>query len=321
MNVSFLITNAEWRRCKCQRAVHDGLRALGHHVKVDRPEMGPRRAGENFHCAFIWNGIHSNRGDAVRAFGAAGKPAFIMERGFFDRTAWTQIDAAGFNHTASWAHSLSGPAPRAGRDRFEAVWGAPPTPMAPRRDGYVLVLLQVSADSQLANSEIHHPGPLVDAVQDALPHDVPLRVRAHPIGRWNCGVMRNGRPRHARMLSGGTAFQAVGDGTPQAKSLCHRGSLAEAVAGARFCITINSNAGNEALAWGCPVLCLGPALYESAGAAMRTTLAGMADAIRDMLDGWCPAPRLVENYLHHLACRQYGIDELAAGGPLREIIQ
>ena len=58
MNVSFLITNGEWRRSRCQRAVHDGLRALGHRVKVDCPATGPRRAGEGFDCAFIWNGIH-----------------------------------------------------------------------------------------------------------------------------------------------------------------------------------------------------------------------------------------------------------------------
>ena len=101
MNVSFLITNAEWRRCTCQRAVHDGLRALGHRVKVDRPAMGPGRADEDFDCAFIWNGIHSNRGEAIRAFRAAGKPAFIMERGFFDRMRQAQIDSVGFNHTAS----------------------------------------------------------------------------------------------------------------------------------------------------------------------------------------------------------------------------
>ena len=303
MNVSFLITNAEWRCCKCQRAVHDALRALGHRVKVDRPAMGPRRAAENFDCAFIWNGVHGIRGDAVRAFHAAGKPAFIMERGFFDRMRHMQIDAAGFNHTASWADTLIEPAPQEGRGRFEAIRDSPPIPTAARNDGYVLVLLQVPTDSQLRDSEIHHPGPLVDAVEDAMPRNIPLRVRAHPISQWNCGTRRNGRPRHARMLTG--------PGAP---------GLADAVAGARFCLTINSNSGNEALAMGCPVLCLGPALYAMAGAAMQTTLAGMAVAIRDMLDGWHAPQGLVENYLYHLACRQYGIDELRTGAPLRSAL-
>jgi len=300
MNVSFLITNAECRRGRSQRAVHDGLRALGHRVKVDRPAMGPRRAAEDFDCAFIWNGIHSNRADAVRAFRTAGKPAFIMERGFFDRMRHTQIDAAGFNHTASWTDTLTEPAPQEGRGRFEALWGSSPTPMTVRNHGYVLVLLQVPADSQLRDSEIHHPGPLVDAVENAMPRSIPLRVRPHPVSQWNSGTRRDGAPRHARMLTSG--------------------SLADAVAGARFCLTINSNSGNEALAMGCPVLCLGPSLYAMAGAAMQTTLAGMAVGIRDMLDGWHPPQGSVKNYLYHLACRQYGIDELRTGAPLREIL-
>ncbi len=299
MNVSLLIANDEWRRCKCQRAVHDGLRALGHHVKVDRPAAGPRRAGENFNCCFIWNGIHSNRGDAVRAFRAAGKPAFIMERGFFNRMVCTQIDAVGFNHTASWADTLAEPAPREGRGRFEAAWGSPPAPLRARDTGHILILLQVPADSQLKAAEIHHSGPLADAVEDATPEQYGILVRRHPLSGWSCGRDRGGRPRRARMTGGNT--------------------LAEDVAAARFCVTINSNAGNEALALGCPVLCLGPALYEMAGVAIRTRLADMAESVRQMLDGWGPAHSAVERYLYHLACRQYGIAELRSGEALRRL--
>ena len=98
------------------------------------------------------------------------------------------------------------------------------------------------------------------------------------------------------------------------------GTLAGAVRGARFAVTINSNAGNEALAWGCPVLCLGPALYATAGVAERTRLAKLPAAIEQMLAGWRPRDDDVRTYLCHLACRQWNCDELAEGSVLKRLL-
>jgi hypothetical protein len=98
--------------------------------------------------------------------------------------------------------------------------------------------------------------------------------------------------------------------------------LAEAMAGARFVITINSTAGNEALAAGVPVLAFGPALYTSgAGVAKRTTLATLAADIRAMLDGWCPDPDAVRNYLEWLAARQWDGTEIADPNVLQSILE
>ena len=119
---------------------------------------------------------------------AKGKPAFVMERGFFDRLNYSQIDHAGFNHTASWAGKLDGPAPPDGMKRFAAVWGDEPEGFIGRR-GYCLVLLQVPADAQLADSEIRCPGPLVRAVEAMVMMAGMRRICVQTIS-WNTDGIR-----------------------------------------------------------------------------------------------------------------------------------
>ncbi len=214
-----------------------------------------------------------------------------MERGFFDRMAHTQLDWCGFGHRTSWASRPARPAPAGGAERFRRVWGDAPTPMRSRDDGYILVLGQVSGDAQLRDSEIHHTGPLVQAVENATPRDIDIRIRPHPLTKWD-------RPADAR-------------------ATVIKGDLRSAIAGARFVVTINSNAGNEALAWGCPVMCLGPSLYGIAGVAMQTKLVDLPASVRMMLDGWRPPRDMTANVLHHLASRQWSCDELARGDVLK----
>jgi len=216
-----------------------------------------------------------------------------MERGFFDRSNYTQIDHQGFNHSASWVDRLAGAAPPAGPERFRAVRGEI-KPIRARRTGHILVLLQLPGDAQLKDSEIRHPAPLVRAVEDAAPLGVELRVRAHPMSNRQWPT-----PNRARMIGG---------------------ELEDAVGSARFAVTINSNSGNEALAWGCPVLCLGPAIYARAGAAYATKLADLPAAIGTMLDGWRPKQDVVRNYLYWLACRQWSSAELRDGETLRGLL-
>jgi capsule polysaccharide modification protein KpsS len=84
-------------------------------------------------------------------------------------------------------------------------------------------------------------------------------------------------------------------------------------------LTVNSNAGNEALAMGCPVLCVGPALYAMAGVAMLTHLVNLAGRIAWMRD--CRFDEAaVKNYLYHLACRQWTGEELAEGTALKGLL-
>ncbi len=293
MNIGYACLNREYADPALpHEAVITGLRALGHTVMIAQPtEVQP--FGSAVDAVFIWNGVHGKRRPLVEHARERGLPVFIMERGFFDRFNYTQIDHQGFNHRASWAAALHIPAPADGAARFAAAWGCSPGAFGPR-DGYCLVLLQVPGDSQLQDSELHHPGPLVEAVTLAAPPDLPIRVKAHPLNPWDCGTQ--GR---ARMTDLG---------------------LHDAVAGAKFCVTINSNAGNEALAWGCPVLCFGPALYGMAGVARGTAVATLEHDIAEMCEGRRPGTDAVHDYLAHLACRQWSREELAAGWPLEKVL-
>ena len=294
MQIGLICQNHEWRDPSVpHRAVRQGLQRLGHNVEVVVPAHGGGLFSAQPDAAFLWNAVHGVRGQIAAELRDAGATVFVMERGFFDRFRHTQIDGRGFNHTASWARGLGQPAPDEGAARLRASFGVR-TSIRPRRDGHVLVLLQVPRDAQLRDSELHHPGPLVQAVEDVMPRDIEIRARAHPASGWTCS--RAGR---TRMLSG---------------------ELAEAVDGARFVITINSNSANEALARGCPVLCLGPALYAEAGVARQARLVDLPRAVEEMLCGSHPRDANVANYLGWLACRQWTEQELAEGSVLKRLL-
>ncbi|KKM25978.1 hypothetical protein LCGC14_1589480, partial [marine sediment metagenome] len=294
MRIGLMCDNSMWRdRSEPFQAVAAGLARLGHTVQVVAPSDG-KLWGAEPDVVFVW-GVHGLKGRLAERFRAAGKTAMVMERGFFDRFNYTQIDHAGFSHTASWTSAATNwlKAPRGAKSRFRSVWRNRAAGFGARA-GYLLVLLQTPGDAQLAGTEIHHPGPLVQAIEAAAPLGLDIRVRHHPLSPWRCGT--TGR---ARMVDG---------------------DLRKAIAGAEFCVTINSNAGNEALAMGCPVLCLGPALYAMAGVARRSSLADLPRAIAEMDAGWRPENDAVRAYLAHLAHRQWTCEELADGRPLAEVL-
>jgi hypothetical protein len=290
MRAAIICTNESWVDTRSPiRAVAAGLKHLG--CDVAPTAIGDWPIFATFpDVAFIWNGVHGRRGLIADKIRKCGVPVLVMERGFLDRFNHTQIDHAGFNHTASWAVDLAGPAPVGGVARFARLIETigPPRPVKPRSSGHILILGQVPGDAQLRDSEISHAEDLVRAVEKAAGPGVELRFRPHPLGKW--------RTRR-------------GDWTTTLD-----GELADAVDAARFAITINSNSANDVLLRGCPVLCLGPALQAIAGVAIQTSLAGLQRNIELMLDGWKPDSRRVLSYLHWLAARQWTIDELAGAG-------
>jgi len=290
MRAAIICTNKTWIDTRSPiRAVAVGLERLGCDVAPiaigDWPIFS--RLPD---VAFIWNGVHGRRGQIVGELRKRGVPVMVMERGFLDRFNHTQIDHAGFNHTASWAVDISGPAPVDGVSRFTRlieIVGAPGS-FRPRSSGHILILGQVPGDAQLCDSEIRHAEDLVGAVDGAAGAGVELSFRPHPLSKW-----RTRRCDRTATLDG---------------------DLGDAIDAARFAITINSNSANDALLRGCPVLCLGPALQAIAGVAIQTSLAGLKRNMEMMLDGWRPDPRRVLSYMHWLAARQWTIDELTNGG-------
>jgi len=240
----------------------------------------------------LWNGrkgMYAKLAASARRFGL---PVLFIEHGFFDRRAHVQIDHEGILHWASWRNELGNPAPSDGAERLAKVWPRPIEPFSKRRDGYVLVIGQLRGDSQLAESEIAIPADLERLVARSLPDGVGAVCRPHP-----------------------KAKRQKSNHLPLSKAA----TLEEAIRGARFAVMVNSNSGNECLALGCPVLCLGPALYAQAGVARQTTVKAFRKDLSEMLAGWHADESAVRNYLHWLACRQWNAGDLADGRVMAEL--
>jgi len=300
LHVTFPMMQLQWEdETQPFRAIAEGLTALGCYVDIPRHGVEP-----DLTCADLmvqWNGRKGHFLKWTREARRLGVPIVHIEHGFFDRRAYTQIDHRGILHWASWANDWDRPAPVEGAERLARVWPRPLQAFPRRRAGYVLVIGQVPGDSQLDDSEIQVPTPLEKMVARSLPTSVPGRTPSVP------AVFR-AHPR-VRLKSG------------KYLSTCTATSLEQAVADARFAVAINSNAANECLTFGCPVLALGPALYLNAGVALPATCANFQTQFNRMLEGWRPEAERVRNYLEWLACRQFNQDEFRQGDVLARVLR
>lgn len=271
------------------QAIAQGLAQIGFRVRVR--DVSVEGIAEDADLMLIWNGRKGHYRDRIREARELRLPVLQMEHGFFDRRSHVQIDHQGILHWASWAGELKSPAPAEGAGRLQEVWPAGLKEFGDR-GGYILALGQIDNDSQMDDSEITSSVQFQKEVSRAAGH-AKLLYRPHP------GAART--QRSILPLAGG--------------------NLAEAVAGAQFAVTINSNSGNECLAMGCPVLCLGPALYEKAGVAMRSPVPKIKDGVESMLHGWHPATAEVRNYLEWLACRQWNAQDLRQGDVMAKLVR
>jgi hypothetical protein len=271
------------------RALANGLAVLG--FAVDVKDVTGSNLLDTADLLVIWNGRADLYGIVASEAARFHVPTLFVEHGFWDRRAHVQIDHEGILHWASWAKQLRCPAPPDGATRLARFWPQPLHRFA-EREGYALVLGQLAGDSQMDDSELKGSAPLERAISRYLKDSA--CIRPHPLSDRN--------RRHEYL------------------PLCPGETLADAVVGAKYCVTINSNSGNEALAMGCPVLAIGPSLYGAAGVALEINMAGLRDALQRMGKGWRPAAAAVRNYLEWLACRQFGQDELRSGEALAPLV-
>jgi len=288
LRVTFPMIQVQWEDdTQPFRAIAEGLTALGCQVDIPKHNEDPDLSRADLMVQ--WNGRKGHFLDWTNEARRHNLPILHVEHGFFDRRAYTQVDHQGILHWASWVEHCDRPAPEDGASRLDAVWPYPLRSFRARLRGYVLVIGQVPGDSQMDDSEIKLSTPLEKIVARSLTNGVRAVFRHHPRVRM----------KRVRYL-------------PR----CEVPSLEHAVDGARFAVMVNSNTGNECLAWGCPVLCFGPAIYAQAGVALQTTVADFRQRFQQMLDGWRPDEERVRNYLEWLACRQWNQDEFRGGGVL-----
>lgn len=274
------------------RAAH-GLMALGYTVEVVLDSEWPcfSRKPEKM---VVWNGMREPLCQFIECAYQEGIPVYRIEHGWFDRKKYHQCDLRGILHWSSLVQKFHLPAPAEFRARLRQVLGRPLIPVTlNRRSNTILVLGQISGDTQMFESEINGPLQIDKAVCRAIEGlDVRAAFRPHP--------MDHGYEVRKKYLPAST-----------------QQNLEAAVRESRFVVTINSNAGVEALAMGRPVLCLGPATYAQAGVAMQTTLKDLRANIQRM-EHFTVDQSQVENYLSWLAGAQFSLDEFAAGIPFMD---
>jgi len=287
-----------------------GLLALGFRVERRPIDSAFAQATEVPEVAVTWNGMRAGAAQFIEDVGRFGVTTIRLEHGFFGRKRYSQADHEGILHWASWRHDLRGPAPAEGAEKLAQFYPQGLTPMQ-RRRGYILVVGQVTNDTQMFESSIQGPVPLQRLIYNATKGLTRAQVyfRPHPGER--------GMPRQQLLKLLPQAEDARGEYVRTKHGL----GLAEALEGAAFVLTINSNAINEALALGVPCLAFGPHLGIEAGVVRQTTAAMLAADIDAMLDGWVPNPEAVENYLRWLACRQWAPEEFAQPDVMRQLVE
>lgn len=195
-----------------------------------------------------------------------GHTVLLMERGYIDdRFKWTSLGWEGLNGKAVWHETPA-------ENRFEKLF---PELMKPwrRRDGYALVLGQVNGDAAVQHIDIDSWCSRTVRELLKLGHDV--RYRPHPVS-----VQRNHR-------------------LPAVTCPILSGTLEEALAGAGFAVTFNSNSGVDAVMEGIPTIAMDPGSM-----AWPVTSHGLEDElVTPDRSAWC----------NDLAWRQWSIDEIQSG--------
>jgi len=287
-----------------------GLKAMGVAVRRYRrdDELVLDRSPQKPVVLVAWNNVR--RAKLAESAARNRVPALWCENGFFDRKRYMQADPEGFLHRASWRRLLGNPAPADGAAKLARFYPNGITPMAPRT-GYILVLGQVPNDTQMADSEIQGPVPLQKEIIRVLPKGQACFFRPHP-----ALAAKKPNPQHQSL----PVMDTTQDERRDYQDTKTGPGLGSALGGARFVITINSNAGVDALAAGVPVLAFGPHLGIDAGAIRRATVATLAADIDAMLRGWQPEQSRVENFMRWLAARQWCREEFSGAATMRALL-
>jgi hypothetical protein len=224
--------------------IAETCRSLGHDVFRWRGPLSGRVPywRHPFQCdlAVLFNGTHVKYASSLARLKQMGAKLLFVELGWHPQKGTVQIDPLGINARASWAN--------------EPLEVAGVTPLKVRKQGDLLVVMQLDSDTQITElspwfANMHR------FVTHICRHSaLPVRVRAHPLA-----------PPDASLV---TEVEQLG-GTWD-----HSGSLAEALKRCKAVACVNSSSGVEAIAQRLPVLCYGLANYRQPGAVYCLTNRG-----------------------------------------------
>ena len=216
--------------------IAETCRGLGHDVFRWRGPLSGRVPywRHPFQCdlAVLFNGTHVKYASSLARLRQMGAKLLFVELGWYPQKGTVQIDPAGINARASWAD--------------EPLKVAGVTPLKVRKQGDLLVLMQLDSDTQITELS-----PWFTNMREFVTHvcrhsALPVRVRAHPLAPPDANLVRE-----VEKLGG---------------FWDHSVSLAEALKCCKAVACVNSSSGVEALAQRLPVLCYGMANYRQPGA-------------------------------------------------------
>ena len=216
--------------------IAETCRSLGHDVFRWRGPLSGRVGywRHPFPCdlAILFNGTHAKYAPALLRLKKMRAQLLFVELGWHPQKGTVQIDPEGINARANWAAQ---PLNEVGM-----------TPWKVRRQGDLLVLMQLDSDTQITELSPWFAN-MHQFVTHLCRHSaLPVRVRAHPLAPPSPALVQE-----VERLGG------VWD-----RSAC----LADAMVGSRAIACVNSSSGIEALAQRLPVLCYGLANYRQPGA-------------------------------------------------------
>ncbi|MCB1054947.1 MAG: hypothetical protein KDD11_05475 [Acidobacteria bacterium] len=212
-------------------------------------------------------------------------PTVYAENAWLPQGAYLYLDEAGLADQSSVAQLSPAELPRPERRHLTDTLAAYrrrvlPAAPAPRREGFLLLCLQVPDDTVILRaSPFHDMQRLIDRIEEAFA-GLTVVVRPHPLDP------REYRTRRA--------------------ALRRDGGVAEWIRRARTVLACNSTTLVEALALGVPAAALGKGLFSGKGVCWEWD--GEASSLASAVD-FRADPDLVDGFLWELARRQIPLDD------------
>lgn len=260
------------------RSFEAGLRLIG----VDRVEWRNHRESEwsGVDCdAVAIYGLRAQGRDALLHYQARGIPVIVIDHGYMNRVHTYEDFGHGYFQVG--VGRLGWTPPAAPADRFESL-GIEIQRRAPRPIRRVLIMGQVPHDASHRKTPLQLTECYESLAEEALRMGArSVAYRAHP------------SPQSA----------------PVQPRIPHDGPqpLASAIAQADLVVSLNSNAGIDAIIAGCPACTLLPSHYDALAYRWPVRLAAATP----------PPADLITAHLHKLAYAQWTQAEMAEGLPQR----